>query len=368
MHELYERDRPVLLDAPYEPPYDAWQHVELRSWRAVTDPRLNHRLRAEQRIAVELAGERWRPAPKHLAELQQLRRMRIDFDDAKIRLASALLTSSTAVVLQRTDYSAFLVTNKLGIVDVMGYGERPLVRAEAVVLRGGVIPNLRRSGCSNHLGVDVLAVVDDGRIVFTRQTAANQLSQKLLVSSGSGSMDWSDLRRGDDLVTLVKRAMRREMLEELGIPDRERPGLEQLRVLGYARPTHLGGKPQFFGAARLHRATTSIKGIEKRYAFDHVTLDYSPAGGVRDLERAIERFESRLHPSARSRFISTSGCGWTGCAAIPGRTAGCTAERTRRTGPTRSRARGRPRRLGLSPRPSAAARRPGWWPGPRAAR
>ncbi len=296
MHELYERDRPVLLDAPYEPPYDAWQHVELRSWRAVTDPRLNHRLRAEQRIAVELAGERWRPAPKHLAELQQLRRMRIDFDDAKIRLASALLTSSTAVVLQRTDYSAFLVTNKLGIVDVMGYGERPLVRAEEVVLRGGVIPNLRRSGCSNHLGVDVLAVVDDGRIVFTRQTAANQLSQKLLVSSGSGSMDWSDLRRGDDLVTLVKRAMRREMLEELGIPDRERPGLEQLRVLGYARPTHLGGKPQFFGVARLHRATTSIKGIEKRYAFDHVTLDYSPAGGVRDLERAIERFESRRSP------------------------------------------------------------------------
>ncbi|HZU15934.1 MAG TPA: hypothetical protein VFD01_04915, partial [Candidatus Dormibacteraeota bacterium] len=60
--------------------------------------------------------------------------------------------------------------------------------------------------------------------------------------------------------------------------------------------THLGGKPQFFGVARLRSATTSIKGIEKRYAFDHVTLDYSPAGGVRDLERAIERFESQRSP------------------------------------------------------------------------
>ncbi len=74
------------------------------------------------------------------------------------------------MTLQRTDYSAFIVTNRIGSVELRERGaQRPLVDTGEVLLNAGRIPRLSRSRCSNHSGVDVLAVTDDGRVLITRQ-------------------------------------------------------------------------------------------------------------------------------------------------------------------------------------------------------
>jgi hypothetical protein len=292
---IYEqqRHRPLLVE--YEPPYDSWSSITLGPWHAIHDYSLDHKLTVGKKIQVERVSRRWKPATR-MEETRGLRRLSLDFDEKKIRLTSDILTSSTAVTLQRVPYSAFLVTNKLGIVDVKERGDRTVLSAEDVILHDGLLTTFERSKCSNHLGADTLAVVDDGRILITRQTTKNQLSKGLLAPSGSGSIDWKDLHREDDLVTMVKRAMRREMSEELGIARPDVPDLLSMRVLGYARLTHLGGKPQFFGVARLRSANERIRGIERRYISDHVTIYFTPRLGVGNLLSAVAKFEKDRLP------------------------------------------------------------------------
>ncbi len=287
---IYEQARDEPLSAPYEPPYDSWHSTTRASWHAISDPKLDARLAAESEIKVRRVTKKWTPGTA-VEAVRALRRLDVDFDQDKIRLSSELLASTGEVVLEKVPYSAFLVTNKLGIVNIKEYGDTKVLEADDVILRGGLLPSFERSRCSNHLGADTLAVVSDGRILVTRQSAKNQLSGRLLAPSGSGSMDWKDLRKADDLISVVKRAMRREMLEELGIGKADAPDFESIRVLGFARLTHLGGKPQFFGVTRLNGASERIRGIEKRYIADHVTIDFTPKLGVADLLRAVDEFE-----------------------------------------------------------------------------
>jgi hypothetical protein len=293
LQRIYERERP---DGPvvgqYEAPYDGWEEIELNSWRAVTDARINARLINGEKTAIERTPELWLPSGRY-EELRKLLRVRLDADEKKIRLSRDFLPDSATISFQQTVYSAFLVTNRLGLYKLRERGsEREILDSEEVLLRAGRIPTFDRSRCSNHLGVDVLAISSDGRILVTRQSAGNQVSRGLLAPSGSGSVDWDDLHEQDELVTLLARAMRREMCEELGLHSTETPELDSILPLGYARFSHLGGKPQFFGVARLDAANGRVRGIERRYIDDHLTIHFDPGRGVDELVQTIDKFES----------------------------------------------------------------------------
>lgn len=286
---IVERRRPEPLDVPFEPPYDSWSRITLGRWHAIHDPELDARLAAGAPIGVRRVRRRWKPEPRG-ERVRLLRRLAVDFDHAKPRLATDLLASTGEVTLRRVPYSAMVVTNKLGVVSLTERDGGRLLDAEHDVLRDGLLPTLGRSRCSNHLGADVIAIVDDGRVLLTRQSARNQLSANLLAASGSGSIDWTDLRRGDDLLTTVRRAMRREMLEELGIARSDAPGLDAIRVLGFARLGHLSGSPLFSGVARLSGLDERIRRPERRYVSQHVTIDYDQGRGVADLRRVLGEF------------------------------------------------------------------------------
>lgn len=285
--------RPTPLIRPYEALYEGWREVKHRSGHAVTDDKLNEALLAGAVISIESDPRMWRPAGR-FEEYRRLLKLRLDNDEAKVRLAEDLLPGDTSVKLQKTRYSAFMVTNRLGsyrLVEAGGHNT-DLLRAEEVLFRADRLPALTRSQCSNQLGVDILAVTADGRIPLVRQSPQNQLSAGLLAASGSGSVDWDDLKPEDDLGTFLKRSMVREMREELGWPAEVVIDQAAVRILGYARFSHLGGKPQFAGVAKVDSVYEKIRGIERRYVDDYHVIAFDP-DRPSDLRRALRAFQQR---------------------------------------------------------------------------
>jgi hypothetical protein len=104
------RAEPVLL--PYKSPYDRWAKFAADGCEAVHDPELDAELAADARIAFDAKPEMWRPTGKH-EEVRALTVSTLAFDEDKVRLGSDLFAGTERVQVQRTSYSAFLVTNRL---------------------------------------------------------------------------------------------------------------------------------------------------------------------------------------------------------------------------------------------------------------
>ncbi|MFJ6841619.1 hypothetical protein ACIQRE_02995 [Streptomyces griseoluteus] len=287
---IYFDARAKPFDASYSAPYDGWSRLRFRGHSSVHSEELDARLRDDPVIPVEIEPGLWN-VPAECEEARQLVRVQLDFDDDKIRLHDDLVSEADVVRVQRTRYSAHTVTNLLGEKVLRERQRRhELVHGDAVLLRNGLIPRLRYSRCSNHLGVDVVAVSSTGRVVLTLQGERNTTNPGMLAPSGSGSMDWADLQAGPDLLGVVKSAMLREMSEELGLRRGERVGSGDVRVLRYTRVTHWGGKPQFCGVARLGDVREQVRGIEHRYHRDHFSIEFDPDGGARDFVTTIRDY------------------------------------------------------------------------------
>ncbi|MEZ5095664.1 MAG: hypothetical protein R2731_05845 [Nocardioides sp.] len=223
---------------PYDAPYDRWRHLSLpgRAPGLRYHPDLDEQLRREQpTIAVEV-GEPWRPSGPAAEVWRRWGGRRGQFVERKIRLGTDLLPGSTSVRLDKTDYVAYIVTNSLA--DQVIRDRRlslPELGFADVGLRLGRIPTLERSGCSNHIGGDLL-LVGDGVLWLHQQNHRNLVQPGALALSASGSFDWDlDLGGADDLVTVVKNGLLRELEEELHLPLGDVPH-EDVRIVRYGRP------------------------------------------------------------------------------------------------------------------------------------
>ncbi|WP_329018259.1 hypothetical protein [Streptomyces sp. NBC_01601] len=287
---IYFDVRAKPFDASYSAPYDGWSRVHFNGHSSVHSEELDARLRDDPVIPLEIEPGLWN-VPAEYEEARQLVRVRLDFDDAKIRLHDDLDAEADVVRVQRTRYSAHTVTNLLGEKVLRErQRQREMVPGDAVLLRSGLIPRLRHSRCSNHLGVDVVAVSSSGRVVLTLQGEKNTTNQGMLAPSGSGSMDWADLQASPDLLGLVKYAMLREMSEELGLRRSEQVRSSDVRVLRYTRVTNWGGKPQFCGVARLGDVREQVRGIEHRYHRDHFSIEFDPDGGAQHFVATVRSY------------------------------------------------------------------------------
>jgi hypothetical protein len=274
----------------YEEPYDSWRTLQSDKGTGITSDEVNRRLIRDEAIELRIAPSRWRP-PEELNHLRKILRTRLDKDEIKIHLRSDLLPDTASVELQKTPYSAFLVTNNAARVEIRRRGAtRSEVDFAGHFLVDGRLPRLDRDSLSNHLGVDVVAI-ERRRIVLVRQGARSTLSPELLAPSGSGSADWKDVGDRRDLGSVVKHAMMREMCEELGINRRSAPEISQFRLIGYARLTHLGGKPQFYGVCRVsERIRERVTSKEERYTDDFSSIDIGSTPTVTSTTAAIKKF------------------------------------------------------------------------------
>lgn len=274
----------------YEQPYDSWHVIAMGNEHAVHHPALDAEL-LHARIELKLEENHWLPSGEH-EDLRVLKVSTLDHDDDKVRLRSDLLPGVTELDVQRTRYSAFLVTNRLATYTYRRHGSRrDYLSFDDIATRNGLLPKFPWSKCSNHVGADVLAIAD-GRILLQRQAENNRLNGGKIVGSGSGSADWRDLAvSGAELGEFVRYTMRREMSEELGLRKADMPRLDDIKIIGYARLTSLAGKPQFYGIARLGPVMERIHGIETLYVDEHWDQEFDPEDGVEGLRAALDQIE-----------------------------------------------------------------------------
>jgi hypothetical protein len=282
--------------------YEDFDRLVASHGAAITDPAVNRWLRQLEDLPMTADSTEYR-APTRVQWAHDLavavgrRRGARDFNDVKVRMRTDLTPGDlpTAVELQRTRYFFARITNDLVATEL--HSRDPSGRgldARAVALPDGVLPPLRLSECSNHVGVDTLAITRRGELIVSIQTFRNNQSPGLLAPSGSGSADWRDVewarKRRCGFLGFVRRAMERELAEECGVPvDRVRGTV----VLGFARFLHRGGKPQFFGFTHLDVTSDDLRRTRQERAYveaHHVerldlTSSSAAAASLRDYSR-----------------------------------------------------------------------------------
>ena len=126
----------------------------------------------------------------------------------------------------------------------------------AVDVAGYFLEDLHEADVNNHIGVSTLAVTADRHILVWQQTPKNIQDPGKIISTGSGSCDFSDLKLSSLRQTIVG-AMERELREESKVHVPARAAVERERfvrstsVIGFFRWLQRGGKPEFVGISQL---------------------------------------------------------------------------------------------------------------------
>jgi hypothetical protein len=276
----------------YLGPYRTWPRLGDGPTHAIYSPELNRRLAADEDIRTRL-GEDWKPEGRAAEHHERVSKRTLN--EAKYRLASDLLEDSTSVELQRTDYAAFRVTNRLAYA---GWWDR-VHNADALTfqdvepsIRDGSLPTLALSRSSNHIGGDILAI-GEGFLFLQLQNNANGMYPGRWVGSASGSFDIAD-RDGDRLQDLVKNGLLRELSEEMSLNPSEVPTLADTKVVGYSRATYLGGKPQFYGVCRIARVTPGRDRFVER--FERLDFERTADGVIGALDGFAAAHADALSP------------------------------------------------------------------------
>ncbi|MFJ4657349.1 hypothetical protein ACIP5Y_39290 [Nocardia sp. NPDC088792] len=190
-------------------------------------------------------------------------------NERKIGLDSTPVAGGTEVACFETDYFSARLTNERARFDYCDSQDLAVSRAheefpaaEFHRNRPAVLQELRRTRFSNNIGVSVLAITSDGELVLWKQRDRAMQSGNLIVPTGSGSVDYDDLRRSTNLRELLTTAMLRELREETTrskgvMPDAD--DFAEVRILGYFRWLGRGGKPDFVGVARLDAPSKSLR-------------------------------------------------------------------------------------------------------------
>lgn len=244
--------------------------VEIDNSVAVTSDGVNEALWYSQN-AIDLDSRRYK-LPKPIDEFyrvifRELPTKLHTTNDAKVRLVTQMhrrqLGSSAPIRLQRTDYYSGLATNEAAPYVLYSPSHGELFRGSDHFFRDGELLPLEQSSASNHIGVTTLVLTRDLRLAYQLQ-GRNMIDSNKHAASGSGSLDWEDVKRFETLFgrtphfeDLVRFGMEREAIEEIGVvEDRSRM---KTWLTGYARLIHRGGKPDFFGLTVVDQDSAELR-------------------------------------------------------------------------------------------------------------
>lgn len=173
---------------------------------------------------------------------------RILYNSNLVRLTDDILLGTNKVRVQKTNYFQGLCTNEMvyhRLKSCLELENGFFDGKSLLVYEGNVLRPLYDSPCSNYLGVSTLAVTKDKRIILLRQSSKAAVNRRMWAPSGSGSVDYKDLKKAKTIQDLVGMAMERELREECGLKNRKIK--MKTKVIGFARLLERGGKPDFFG-------------------------------------------------------------------------------------------------------------------------
>lgn len=184
------------------------------------------------------------------------------FNSKKVRLSSSIGVGANAVVyISETDYCSSLLTDQLSFQQIyhdsdpkkwVYNGYSYFYDDKAATL----LPLEHANQMSNQLGASTIAFSRDGTLLLVQQTRSNAQSVGLIAPSGSGSLDWEDVGERKDLLSIVATGAARELVEECGLDVKETESDHSipsalvaekfLRIFGFSRMVHRGGKPEFY--------------------------------------------------------------------------------------------------------------------------
>lgn len=200
------------------------------------------------------------------------------FNEQKLCLSTDIRLNSTEVECHRGSYYDTYLTNIISMQKLV-IAKKP----ESIVFDGrklypyGIsdgelrLCSIKDSSVNNEIGVSTLAFTKDRYLVLWNQNAMAQSSGNLLVPSGSGSADWSDIVE-DSFTQSIQKGMSRELKEESSLKDLSAGQIGETRIIGFFRWIRKAGKPEFVGITKMNAEWLDIKPEEKEVArISHTT-------------------------------------------------------------------------------------------------
>lgn len=118
------------------------------------------------------------------------------------------------------------------------------------------------SDFSDHIGVSTLLLTDDDFIVVFEQADNAGYNEGKLMPSGSGSLDYSDFKKGEDFRQMIVRGAERELMQEASfekkLKDKNWNAHLETHILSFYRDLERGGKPEFCCLTRINKKKESI--------------------------------------------------------------------------------------------------------------
>jgi len=124
------------------------------------------------------------------------------------------------------------------------------------------IKSLGESDFSDHIGVSTLLYTSDGYIFIFRQAGNAGYNANYYMPTGSGSIDYADFKKDEDLREMIVRAAERELAEESSlkkmIGNELFTKLLHTKVIGYYRDMERGGKPEFCCVSQIAKTKEDV--------------------------------------------------------------------------------------------------------------
>ncbi len=233
----------------------------------------------------------------------EFRRPNLIFNSKLIRQASHPDISKRSVRIQKTDYFSGQCSHEIvykqfiapGSIGVSFSGEKMLN------CENGSLYDLTRSPCANFIGVSMLVITRDKHIIIGKQAMFSKANKGRFAPSGSGSVDYADIRKACKYYGKTKReltfneiltyAMTREFCEECNYSLKRAKKTLKNSLTGYVRLIERGGKPDYFGIGYLdddiENIQKNIRNSERGLVDTNFLLKYK---NINDIPEVLEAF------------------------------------------------------------------------------
>lgn len=152
------------------------------------------------------------------------------------------------------------------------------------------------SQMNDHLGCSTIGFTSDNYFLIWVQSSATQFNKNMLIPTGSGSSNASDLTNHNLQKTVIK-TMERELLEEtLSDKPVDRSQIKTM-ILGFYRWVTRGGKPEFTGITKLPQTADQYKPDPREARTEKSASLKFKVESINDLPQILDQIRKRDHLS-----------------------------------------------------------------------
>jgi hypothetical protein len=177
-------------------------------------------------------------------------------NEDKVCLFTTPYKGIKTILYFKGSYYASYVTNEFSTKRLRTIGSRPRslrLGFDWFPVSDNQLKSLENSHMGNHIGISTIGFTKDKCLVFWRQNYHAMIAEQLLVCTGAGSLDLSDIDPNNSLKSTLANGMERELREESSKQGKEFyfDPVSETRITGFYRWVSRGGKPEFVGITKL---------------------------------------------------------------------------------------------------------------------